>query len=115
MALAVAWGLGFVVVARLVGILRIVIEHRSEWADPKIDYTQISHGAVSRIFGDGPIAQTLGRAGFNRHLLHHWDPQVPSPRGSKIWKIYLRDTELRPLIEARSTSDVATFLTLFRL
>ena len=112
-ALAVGWVVGFIFVARLVSALRIALEHRSEHANPAIDYNKISHGAVSRLFGDGPLAQTMGGAGFNRHLLHHWDPQVPYTR-LKDLEIYLRDTELRPVIEARSTSYATAFLRLFQ-
>jgi fatty acid desaturase len=110
--LAVGWIAGFVFVARLVSAIRSMLEHRSESADPAIDYTRTSHGAVSRIFGDGPVAQTLGGAGFNRHLLHHWDPQVPYTRLKDLER-YLRDTELRPVIETRSTTYATTFLRLF--
>jgi fatty acid desaturase len=111
-ALTVGWVVGFVFVARLVSAVRSMVEHRSEWADPRADYTRSSHGAVSRIFGDGPVAHTVGGAGFNRHLLHHWDPQVPYTR-LKDLEAYLRDTELSPLIEARSTTYITMFVRLF--
>jgi len=32
--------------------------------------------APDRLFGDDFFSCTFGGAGFNRHLLHHWEPQI---------------------------------------
>jgi fatty acid desaturase len=79
-ALAAAWTLGTLSVMPLFVALRQLLEHRSESADARVDYTTVNHGAVNRLFGDGLLASTLGGAGFNRHLLHHWEPQISYTR-----------------------------------
>jgi fatty acid desaturase len=94
--------------------LRQVLEHRSEDADPDVDYREIDHGAVNRLFGDGPLANTLGSAGFNRHAIHHWEPNVSYTRLKDI-EDYLLTTEVAPLIRNRHTTYSQTFLRLFEL
>ena len=79
-ALALGWAIGTLSVMPLFVALRQLLEHRSEDADPGTDYLRVDHGAVNRLFGDGPVASTLGGAGFNRHLLHHWEPQISYTR-----------------------------------
>lgn len=58
------------------GAVRQILEHRDEAARISTDITKVSHGEVNRMFGAGVVASTLGGAGFNRHLLHHWAPQI---------------------------------------
>ena len=111
--LAIAWIIAFIIVSPMVTATRLILEHRSERADVTRTYTKTPHGAVSRIFGDGPLAQTLGGAGFNRHLLHHWDPQVSYTRLKDLER-YLLDTELKPIVEARSTTYLTSFRKLFQ-
>jgi fatty acid desaturase len=110
---AASWVLGVAMVFPLFGALRQLLEHRSPVADPDIDYTGTDHGAYTRIFGDGPLASTFGGAGFNRHLLHHWEPQVSYTRLPDL-ELFLMRTELQPVLAARRTSYVRTFRGLFR-
>lgn len=91
--------------------LRQLLEHRSEDADRETDYTEVDHGAVNRLFGDGPVASTLGGAGFNRHALHHWEPNLSYTRLADLERWLLR-TEAAPLVEQRQTSYARTFLRL---
>ena len=61
--------------------LRQLLEHRPAPG-------QIAGAAVTRMFGTDLFSRTFGGAGFNRHLLHHIEPQVsqitpppkPAPR-----------------------------------
>lgn len=71
--LAASWTIGILVVFPFFGAVRQLLEHRGEYAHKSQDYTLIPHGEVNRMFGDGPLASTLGAAGFNRHLLHSWE------------------------------------------
>src|SRR5204863_1422182 len=89
-ALAAAWSIGTLSVMPLFVSLRQLLEHRSEGADPHVDYAVTPHGAVNRLFGDGPVASTLGGAGFNRHLLHHWEPQISYTRLRELEAYILR-------------------------
>ena len=111
---AAAWAAGELVVFPFFVSLRQTLEHRAEDADPSADYTQIDHGAVNRLFGDGPLASTLGSAGFNRHALHHWEPQVSYTRLGDLERYLLR-TDLAEDVAARQTSYRLTFLRLLEL
>ena len=100
---AVAWIVGIAVVFPVFATVRQLLEHRSASADPVVDYGAEPHGALTRMFGAGPLASTFGGAGFNRHLLHHWEPQVSYTRLADLER-YLLGTGLGPIIEARRTS-----------
>lgn len=110
---ALAWGIGMYGVFPFFGSLRQLLEHRNEYADPETDYTEVVHGAIHRLFGDGLLAGTLGGAGFNRHLLHHWDPQV-SYTHLKELETFLVDTEGAAYLKSRQTTYWRTFTRLFQ-
>lgn len=88
--------------------LRQLLEHRSEDADRHEDYREVDHGAVNRLFGDGPVASTIGGAGFNRHALHHWEPNLSYTRLPELERWLLR-TEAASLVEQRQTTYARTF------
>jgi len=108
---AAAWLWGVLFVFPCFGSLRQLLEHRADDAHPDIDYTQVDHGAVNRLFGDGPLASTFGSAGFNRHALHHWEPQLSYTRLGDLEKYLLR-TPLAPAIRERQTTYADTVLRL---
>lgn len=111
---ALAWVGGLLVVFPFIVSLRTVLEHRSEEADTKVDYRHEDHGPVNRLFGSGPVANTLGSAGFNRHAIHHWEPQLSYTRLADV-EAYLLRTELAPLVRERQTTYAQTFLRLLEL
>ena len=108
-----AWVIGVIAWFPFFGVLRQILEHRDEYANPETDYTTAVHGAIHRLFGDGLLASTLGGAGFNRHLLHHWDPQVSYTRLRDLER-FLMDTEGAAYLQAQKTSYTKTFWTLFK-
>jgi len=110
--LAASWTIGILVVFPFFGAVRQLLEHRGEYAHKSQDYTLIPHGEVNRMFGDGPLASTLGAAGFNRHLLHHWEPAI-SYTCFKELEMYLMDTQVADFVQSRQTSYMSTFLSLF--
>ena len=87
--LALAWSIGTAGFLPFFSSLRQLLEHRDEDADARVDYSRVAHGPVNRLFGDGPISSTFGGAGFNRHLLHHWEPAVPFTRLRELERAYL--------------------------
>jgi fatty acid desaturase len=110
--ITIAWTIGYILIAPMVSAIRLVLEHaRHETADHR---SREQNVAVTRVFGDGPLAGTLGGAGFNRHLLHHWDPQVPYTRLADL-EGYLRTTELGKVLDDRTTTYSTTFRKLFRI
>lgn len=113
-AAATAWAGGLLLVFPFLASLRQLLEHRSEEADPEADYRLTPHGAVNRLFGDGPLASTLGSAGFNRHAIHHWEPTVSYTRLRDI-EDYLLRSEAAPLVVERQTSYGRVFLRLLEL
>ena len=94
--------------------VRQLLEHRSEHADPEVDYHQVDHGAVNRLFGEGPLASTMGSAGFNRHALHHWEPNLSYTNLPELER-WLLGTGAAPLVEERQTTYAGTFLKLLHL
>lgn len=109
----IAWVAGIVMIFPALGALRQLLEHRDVSADPKIDYRDHDHGAYTRMFGTDVFSSLFGGAGFNRHLLHHWEPQVSYTNLPEL-EAYLLDTDVARLIEMRRSSYVRTFISLFR-
>ena len=69
--------------------------------------------AVTRLFGDGPLARVFGGAGFNRHLLHHLEPQISYTRLGDL-EAFVMATSLAPRLDARRASYLGTFAELLR-
>ncbi|MFK7847961.1 MAG: fatty acid desaturase [Rhodothermales bacterium] len=111
--LIIAWAGGIFAWFPFFGVLRQIIEHRDEYADLSTDYTTVVHGAIHRLFGDSVLASTLGGAGFNRHLLHHWDPQVSYTRLREI-EHFLMDTQGAAYLKEHVTTYSETFRRLFQ-
>ena len=96
--LAVAWAAGIVVFWPLFNSGRQILEHRAFDADAAVDYAAVPHGATNRLFGSGPLASSLGGAGFNRHLLHHWDPTISCTRLRDL-ETFLARTQAAPALD----------------
>jgi fatty acid desaturase len=109
---ALMWLAGIGVIFPFFLSLRQLLEHRSESAQSAIDYYKTDHGEVNRMFGVGLIALTFGSAGFNRHFLHHWAPQISCTRLGDL-ESYLKDTEFAKEVSSKRTSYFATFIKLF--
>lgn len=100
---AAAWVFGVVVCFPFFSALRNQLEHRSTEAAVGVDYRTTPHGAVNRMFAASPFARAFGSAGFRRHLLHHWDPQISYSRFDDV-ESFLMQTEVAPEIDAVRTS-----------
>ena len=105
---ALAWVVGVAMVFPFFGALRQLLEHRNEGMNPETDFKIRDHGAYTRLFRDGPVAKTFGGAGFNRHLLHHWEPQVSYTNLPEL-EAFLEGTEMRRVMAARRTTYLQTF------
>jgi fatty acid desaturase len=108
----IAWILGVTAFFPLFASLRQVLEHRSFDADPSADYFRIDHGALSRIFGSGPFSSTFGGAGFNRHLIHHFDPSVSCTQLAAVEAFLLKSNASEAVLSSRTTY-LKTFVQLF--
>jgi fatty acid desaturase len=107
---AAAWLVGLVTFVAI-GTLRQLLEHRALDADPAADYKRVEHGPVNRMFANGFFSRTLGNAGFNRHLLHHWDPSISYTCFDEM-EAFLMRTPLAAELAAARTTYWATLLTL---
>lgn len=112
--ITIAWLLGVSTFFPFFGAIRQLLEHRSENADSQTDYSKVPHGALTRMFSDNILDRTLGGAGFNRHLLHHWEPRVSYTNLAEL-EAYLRNTSAGPIIEARKSTYASTALRLLSL
>jgi fatty acid desaturase len=108
---ALAWLVGMGIVFPFFAAVRQVLEHRNFAAMKCVNYRLVPHGPTNRIFAGGPLASVLGGAGFNRHLLHHWEPQISYTRLAALER-YLLDTSAAPVIQAHTTTYVTTFVRL---
>jgi fatty acid desaturase len=112
-ATAFAWAAGVGSVYPLLGSLRQLLEHRDERASRSTDYATVDHGALSRMFTPSRWSWILGGAGFNRHLLHHWDAGISYTR-LKDLEARLASTGVGPLIDSRRSSYTTTFVRLWK-
>jgi len=103
-----AWVLGVAVGFPYFSALRNQLEHRSLTARPDVDYTQVPHGTVNRMFRRSAFARAFGSVGFDRHLLHHWDPSVSYTRFDDL-EAFLMTTPLAAEIDAARTTYLGTW------
>jgi fatty acid desaturase len=96
-ALILAWVAGVGICFPFFGALRNLLEHR-----PTREQAQARAGAVTRIFGSDLFSRTFGGAGFNRHLLHHWEPQVSYTNLAQLEQ-FLSATPLIEILRERRT------------
>jgi fatty acid desaturase len=113
-AAAGGWVFGMACVFPLLATLRQALEHRDDKARSDIDYAKTDQGAYTRLFGDGWFARTFGGAGFNRHLLHHWEPHVSYTRLADLER-FLASTPIAAVMEMRRTSYGEAFRRLFSI
>jgi fatty acid desaturase len=97
---ALAWVLAMLSVFPFLASIRQLLEHRWPSADSDRDDVPMAH---TRMFDDGWLACVLGGAGFNRHLLHHWAPQVSYTRLPEL-ESFLATTTIRTTIDERRTT-----------
>ena len=112
-ALALAWAGGMVSFFPLFQTLRQILEHRGYDAQSDVDYRVVPQGATARMFGDGVVASTLGSAGFNRHMLHHWEPQISYTRLRDLER-FLASTTAAPALDRGRATYFGAFARLFR-
>jgi fatty acid desaturase len=105
---ALAWLLGMGMVFPFFGSLRQLLEHRNDAAPSTVDFRTRDHGAYTRLFGSDFFSATFGGAGFNRHLLHHWEPQVSYTNLPEL-EAFLKGTEIKRVMDLRRTTYFETF------
>ncbi|MFJ4688933.1 fatty acid desaturase [Streptomyces sp. NPDC088789] len=99
---ALAWAVGVGCVFPLCAMLRTVAEHRILDASCATDFRTVEHGPLNRLFGEDPLSRTFGAAGFNKHLLHHWDPAISYTRFREMEEFFRRTPLARELESSRT-------------
>ena len=112
-ATAITWVVAAVLILPFLTTLRQVLEHRAITASCDTDFRTVTHGPVNRVFGSGLFAHFYGAAGFNRHLLHHWDPTVSYTRFDDM-KEFFDGTSLGPELRSAESTYLSSFLLLLR-
>jgi fatty acid desaturase len=113
---AIVWTLAALIFFPFFSELRQILEHRNELTDPKKDFYKENHGKTSRIFKSTFLSKIFGAAGFNRHLLHHWDPEISYTRFDEL-EDFLMDTSQCwvSICDSKTTYfDTFLFLLVFR-
>ena len=105
---ALAWIIGIGMGFPFFGALRQLLEHRDGAALSTTDFRTRDHGAFTRLFGDDIFSATFGGAGFNRHLLHHWEPQVSYTNLADL-EAFLESTEIKFTMDRRRATYFGTF------
>lgn len=110
LSLAVGWLLGLAAVFPFLAALRQLLEHRSLEAGG--DARGLRTKGTHRLFEAGPFSSIFGGAGFNRHLLHHWEPQVPCTRLPELEQ-FLLGTDAAGWLERQRTTYRRAFVDLW--
>lgn len=112
-ATAVAWLAGAALVFPFLATVRQLLEHRAAEAHCATDYRQVPHGAVNRMFTTNLFSRFFGAAGFNRHMMHHWDPTVSYTCFDEM-ESFFQGTNLRERLDAARTSYASSVVLLTR-
>jgi len=103
---ALAWVAGMGIVFPFFATMRQLLEHRPVAGEG-------DGRAVTRLFGNDPFSCLFGGAGFNRHMLHHIEPQVSYTRLADL-EAYLMTTSAREELNARRSTYWGAFGALVR-
>ncbi|HUR11034.1 MAG TPA: fatty acid desaturase [Flavitalea sp.] len=79
-SLVIGWVVGTGMIFPFLATLRQMLEHRDELAGKDHQYYSSRRNRLSRIFGKDLLSRSFGAAGFNRHMIHHWDPHISYTR-----------------------------------
>ncbi len=100
----IVWLIAFGIFFPFFATIRQLLEHRDELAKNETDFTKQSHGKVSRLFVHTILSSSFGSAGFTRHMIHHWDPQISYTRHEDIERFLLQCDKVAPIIRSSKTT-----------
>ena len=111
---AICWVLGNTIFFPFFFTIRQILEHRDELATASTNYYKHPHGKVSRLFVNTLVSSSFGSAGFTRHMIHHWDPQISYTRLRDIEDFLARSPRTESIIRHSKTSYRKVLKTLLR-
>lgn len=103
-----AWLAGIGILYPFLTSLRQLLEHRALTA---AGAAVVPFAEAHRLFGNGLLSSTFGGAGFNRHLLHHMEPQISYTRLQELER-FLADTSRAAWLDGHRTSYPRVFYAL---
>lgn len=106
---AISWITGFGLCFPFFASLRQLLEHRDEYAKATTDFSKQPHGKISRLFYHTLLSSTFGAAGFTRHMIHHWDPQVSYTRMKDVEAFLEQDQQTASILAGSRISYTAVF------
>ncbi len=112
-ATAATWVVAAALVFPFLATVRQVLEHRAATADCETNFQHVPHGPVNRVFGKDAFSRYFGAAGFNRHLLHHWDPTVSYTRFDEM-ESFFSGTPLNVRLASARSSYLSSLILLSR-
>jgi len=108
-----SWSLGMYCFFPFFGWLRQLLEHRALDASSDKNYFEVNQNAVSRMFRGGILTKIFGGAGFDKHLLHHWDHTISCTRFKDL-ENFLLTTNVHIYVQKEYTTYSKTFFNLLR-
>ncbi|MCX6317382.1 MAG: fatty acid desaturase [Bacteroidetes bacterium] len=102
------WCSGFGVFFPFFATIRQILEHRDELAHHATDFTKVAHGKISRLFVHTVLSSSFGAAGFTRHMIHHWDPQLSYTQLGAAEAFLLNCEQTAPILNTSRTSYLQT-------
>ncbi len=105
----IAWIAGFGIFFPFFATIRQILEHRDELAHHTTDFYKQPHGKVSRLFVHTLLSSSFGSAGFTRHMIHHWDPQISYTRLKDIEEFLSKCSKTSTIIKESKTTYTTTF------
>jgi fatty acid desaturase len=113
--LLISWVAGIGVAFPFFGSIRQLIEHRCETAQKEVNYFEMDHGKLSRYFKKNLFSYFLGGAGFSKHMIHHWDPQISYTCFNDLERYLLNTQTCADILQQSETTYVKTLLKLIKL
>jgi fatty acid desaturase len=107
---AVTWLLAMLAIFPFFATIRQVIEHRNEAALNEKNFYNSKKDRISRLFSDSLLSRLIGSAGFNKHIIHHWDPHLPFTTLTRAEEFLMQCHRTRDIILSSQT----TYLTVFK-
>ncbi|MCW3117048.1 MAG: hypothetical protein JWM28_1130 [Chitinophagaceae bacterium] len=111
--MAIIWVLAMIIFFPFFATIRQVLEHRDELAQNNHFFYTVPQAKISRIFSGSVFSRIFGSAGFNKHMIHHWDPYLPFMSLRKVETFLLNCKRTEFIIKSSQTTYFSAFKKIF--
>ena len=105
----ISWIFSILIFFPFFATVRQIAEHRDELALGDRHFYKGQKNKISRIFSNSVASRLFGPAGFNKHMIHHWDPHLPFTELVTAEKFLMNCPVTRPILESSRTSYFSVF------